>query len=250
MKKLFTLGLAAALAPAASADTLYGIYVGGGNWKSSFSGDVADAGASISVSELNLDELSSPMFWVHLEHPIPLLPNLRLMRTDSATSAMSTTTRQIQFGGVSIAAEVDVLTEMDVSHTDATLYYELLDNWVSLDLGLTARYFDGYVDVQSELTEPARSELKGVLPMAYVNAQVELPFSNVQLGAYANGVKYDGDGIVDIAAYAGYYFDVTPLLDIGFNLGYRRMDIDAKNFDELYADITADGAYAELFIHF
>ena len=176
----------ALLAPAAGADII-GVYAGAGYWQTSFSGEVGEDGALASVDELNLRKVGSNMIWAHIEHPLPVLPNLRLMHSQIDTQARSTTASRIRLGGIDIDAELQVLTQMDISHTDATLYYELLDNWLNLDLGITARYLDGYVDIQSEFTAPARSEIKGVLPMLYLNAQFAVPFANLTFGLIGIG---------------------------------------------------------------
>jgi hypothetical protein len=39
-------------------------------------------------------------------------------------------------------------------------------------------------------------------------------------------------------------------LDLGFDLGYRQMNLTVEELDDFNADLTTDGPYASLFVHF
>lgn len=245
------LALALTMSPAVTfADTLLGLYAGAGQWYINLEGDVGQNGSTTTLDDLGFENETSNVFWIMLEHPVPILPNLRVMHSSISATEASTTSQRFTIGGIIIDAQVNVLTDMDLSHTDATFYYELLDNWVTFDLGVTARQMEGFVNVQSEVTSTARAELEGVLPMAYLNLQLDFPYSGWSIGATGNGVSYRGDNVTDFAARLGYSFEVTPLMDIGINIGYRVLTLQAEEFDDLYADATLSGAFAELQIHF
>lgn len=235
----------------ASADTILGLYAGVNQWHITLEGDVSDGGTPLNLDELGVEDETGTVFWANFEHPIPIIPNLRVMRSQIETQARSIAKRELVFGAARISADVEVFTDMDLSHTDATLYYEILDNWVSVDVGVTGRMFDGYADVRSEIEgQEGRVGLSGVIPMLYLNAQVDFPFSGWNIGAQGNAISYRGDHITDLAAKVGYEFPLTLLLDIGVNLGYRVMSLDTDSIDELFADATLSGAYVELQIHF
>lgn len=253
MKKAL-LALIISAAPAvATADTILGLYVGAGQWQTNFSGDIGENGRTASLSDLGFDKESTNIIWGKFEHPVPLIPNIKLVHSRIVADAYSTTSEEFSLGGTTIEAEVDVLTEVDLTHTDATLYYELLDNWVALDAGVTVRQFAGYVQVQTpndETFSPTRSDLEGIIPLAYLSAEFHLPFSGWLVGVNGNAIKYRGDGITDVSAHVGYYFDAAPMLDVGFSVGYRNMSLKLEEMDDLYADGTLSGPYAELLIHF
>lgn len=235
----------------ASADTILGLYAGAGQWYLTLNGEVSDGGSTVDLAELGIDDETSTELWAHFEHPIPLIPNIRLMHTTIKVNERSTAQREFSFGDANFEITLPILTDMDLSHTDATLYYEILDNWLTFDVGLTARYFDGYVDIQPELQGQGNSvALSGVVPMLYLNAQLDLPFTGWNVGAYGNAASYRGDRITDFAAKVGYEFELTPLLDIGVNLGYRLMSLKTEEIDDLMADAELSGMYAELQVHF
>lgn len=247
-KTLLALSLLA-IPSLASADTILGLYAGVNQWYLTLDGEVSDGGSSINLSELGIKDETSTALWLNFEHPIPLIPNLRLMHSAIQTQERTTVNRDIRFGNAQFSADVEVHTDMDLSHTDATLYYEILDNWLSLDVGVTARLFDGYMEVKSEF-EKGRAQLSGVVPMLYLNGQIDLPFSGWSIGAYGNTISYRGDHITDLAAKVGYDFELVPLLDIGVNVGYRVMSLKTEEIDDLFADAKLSGLYAELQIHF
>ena len=249
MKKLLSATCLAALAPLAQADTILGIYAGIGLWQADYGGDTGVE--SVDLDELGLDDENNNFFYVALEHPIPLLPNIRLQRTAIDSRESATLTRNFTLDDVTFSATDTVVTDLDLSHTDAVLYYEVLDNWVSLDLGLTLRAFDGEATVQSQTTTALREtvDLDAVLPMLYARAQFDLPFTGFSVGADANLITYDGHTLSDASAKIAYAFDAT-VIDLGVELGYRRMALELDDLDDLNADLTLDGPYAAVTLHF
>jgi outer membrane protein len=249
MKKIILAMLCAGASPLAWSDVL-GLQAGVGQWYINLDGDVGQNGSTTTLSDLGFKNETSNVLWVALEHPIPLIPNIKVMHSSISAIEKSTTTQRFTIGGIQFDAEIDVLTDMDLSHTDATFYYELLDNWVTFDIGITARHMEGFVEVQNEFPVTARAELEGVLPMGYVNLQLDFPGSGFSIGATGNAISYRGDKLVDVSGRIGYTFEVTPLMDIGVNVGYRSFRILAEEFDELYADATISGSFAEVIVRF
>ena len=248
-KTLIALSLAA-LSGGASADTILGLYAGAGSWMASYDGD---AGAeSVDLDELNLDDTDNLFFYVALEHPVPLIPNIRLAHTDVQVEGEGELNTTFTLDEQEFMAGADVYTDLDMTHTDATLYYELLDNWVTLDVGLTARSFDGYVQIAGEengVPVSERVELSEVIPLVYGNARIDLPLTGWHIAAAGNFVSYSGDSFSDLDAKIGYMSNGL-VLDFGIDLGYRRMNLDVTDSDDLQADLTIAGPYLATSVHF
>jgi outer membrane protein len=184
--------------------------------------------------------------YLAIEHPLPVLPNVRATWTEVTTDGFDTIGSSISFAGASFAAGTDVATDMDLSQGDLTLYYELLDNWVSVDAGLSLRYFDGFMELSGGGDE-GRAEFHGALPLVYGRARFELPFTGGWIGAEVQGIAYDGNDLVDANAQLGW---VSPV-GVGFEAGWRVYRIELDEFDEF--DTTAlmiSGPYAALNLHF
>lgn len=247
-KKLLAAGLAVVGSAAVSADTI-GFRVEASAWKQSYDGSVQSGLQSVDLeNQLGFDDETNNMFTVYLEHPIPMLPNVALSRTELDTSAsnMIGLADGFIFDGELYVNE-QISTDFDLSHTDATMYYEILDNWVSLDLGLTVRQFDEGITIRSA-GKQSKLDIDATLPMLYVAAKFELPLSGLYAFASANGISYKDSSIIDYRAAIGYE---TPI-GLGLEAGLRSFDLDYEDEDDSteQADFTIDGIYTSLFYHF
>lgn len=241
MRQILTssLLLASLYSASASADFL-GLYVGGGSWNHDPSGDFSstDAGSTnIDVaSTLGLSDESETYLWMAFEHPIPVLPNVRLEKTSLSHTGNGNTT--VNYNGATISGSY--ASEMTLDSTDIVLYYRLLDNWVNFDLGLNVRKIDGEFTVGSESVSVSES-----VPMLYLAAQFDLPFTGFSVGADYNVVSYDGSSYSDMRLRGIY--ETGPL---GIELGLRTTTLELDNVDNIDAKIDFDGVMIGAFLHF
>ena len=247
----------ATLSPLAMSDTILGLYLGAGVWQADLEGsatqtDAATASLDINDTFSSVDD-NSNFFYVALEHPVPVLPNIMLQQTDVSVTESGLLRVDVTFDDQVFGANTGVDSTVDFSHLDATLYYEILDNWVTADLGLTFRQFDGELTLVgtsgASAGETATQELDGVLPMLYAKARIDLPLTGFYISATGNFIGYDGHSITDISGAVGYQSDGW-VMDIGLELGLRTFTFELDDLDELDADIDLSGAYAALTIHF
>lgn len=242
---LFTLVCAASL-PAA-ADTVFGVYAGAASWQQEVSGNIASGISDLDVEDdLGLDDDNNNMFYVAIEHPIPTVPNIRVQHADISLGGDNVLSRTIEFNGNAFTVAEQVATDIELTQTDAVLYYELLDNYLTLDLGLAARYVDGYVDVAST-TSSASAEFSGVIPMLYGQVRADLPLTGMWVGIQAQGVAYDGNQLLDANAQVGWESGIG----LGLEVGYRAFQLELEDFDEVdNAEIDVEGVYFGLNYHF
>ncbi|WP_347329549.1 TIGR04219 family outer membrane beta-barrel protein [Marinimicrobium locisalis] len=248
MKKVLLASGLIVAAPFASADFL-GVYAGAGQWQSDYSGQLGDADNDIGVNELGLKESDNNYVYVAFEHPVPLIPNGRIQYTDLSSQQSATVTDTFTLDGETFVPG-DVESDVDLTHIDYTLYYELLDNWVNLDLGLTFRQFDGHVYAEGTangLINEQNVTLDETLPMAYGKAQFDLPLTGFSVGAQGNVVNYDDDSLTDLSVNVSYNF-VDSVLDLGVELGYRQMNLEIN--EDVTADVELKGPYAAVNLHF
>ena len=170
MKKLHILACAAILSvPTVSlADTL-SVSIGGGMWQEDPSGYFrnASAGDTINVDindDLYWKEENQGYLFITFEHFVPLVPNFRVLTTNLDHSGSGTAS--FTLNGETFSGTVSSKGSFD--QTDITAYWEILDNVVSLDLGLTAKLLDFSYSVAST-TPPAQTSgsLSATLPMVY-----------------------------------------------------------------------------------
>jgi len=224
-----------------------GLKVGGGIWDYEISGSIRN-GSVIDVDlkdDLKLQDDQDTYAFVYIEHPVPLIPNVKISRTGLATEGSGTLTADFSYGGVNYSASQSIVTEMVLDHQDVTLYYEILDNYVSLDIGLTGKMFDGEVSITRGGTKTT-SELTGTLPMLYAAVSVELPLSGLTFGVEGNFIGIGDSEITDYIAKVSYETSYA----IGFEAGIRSITVKLDDLDATYSNMEFSGPFANLFIHF
>jgi outer membrane protein len=232
---------------AARANTFVGLQIGVGTWQQSLSGDVASGAEDVDLErDLDLGREWNNLFYAALEHPLPLLPNVRVEHARISADGRNALTREFTFRGETFAVSDDVVSDVSLTQTDLVLYYEVLDNVVSLDLGLAARWVDGEVDIVSATTATS-ADFDGVLPLLYGRARVDLPFTGLWAGAQAMGLAYDGHRLFDAGIQVGW----TSPPGLGVELGWRTLRLKIDDIDDIDgADIDVSGPYAALHFHF
>lgn len=225
-------------APLAQADIL-GLGASVGYWDTDVSGKVASGGNSVDVNdELRLKDDGNTDASIYFEHPVPILPNVRLAYTLIQQSGNGTLTGS--YDGVSSG---NVRSDLELEQLDLTLYYEVLDNWVNLDLGLTVRDFSGELLVQN-VTQSSRTEVDAVLPLGYIAARFDLPLTGAAIGAEGNFIAFDGDSIRDFNVYGQYSISLLQL-----RAGYRQIAVDYEDGSDLF-DVKIDGPFVSAGITF
>lgn len=243
-KSLIAVALAGATIGSAHADIL-GVHLSAYAWYPDIEGSVRSGTVDVDLeNDLGFDDDRYTVMAAAFEHPLPLIPNVMLAHTDMATSASNRLERSFDFEGDIYVAGQDVRSELDLSHTDMTLYYEVLDNWISLDAGLTVRRFSEGVSLASSSTS-ASLDIDQTLPMLYLSARFDLPFSGLYAGADFNGVNYSDNDLVDYRVHLGY----VTAIGLGLELGMRTFDL-AYDDDDEKADVKFQGAYGALVFRF
>lgn len=241
----YSLGaLSLIIASQASADTIFGIYAGAGSWQSEYSGKVGKPAASL--NELGFDDNNNSFYYIALEHPIPLIPNIKLQHNDISSRQTGTPTNDFSLDSVSFLSGTSVTTDFDLSYTDAVLYYEILDNWLNLDLGLTVRKYSGELLAQSPNTVE-RVDVDVTLPLGYARFQFDLPLTGFSAGLEANFINYSGNSVSDYSAKISYTLD--SVLDLGLEVGYKEASMKIDE-DDVNTDIRLKGPYAAVAFHF
>ncbi|MCG8517314.1 MAG: TIGR04219 family outer membrane beta-barrel protein [Pseudomonadales bacterium] len=232
--RILALGALLAAAPLAQADII-GAGASVSYWDAEVAGKAGQKGDLLDVeNDLDLGDNSNTTIALYLEHPVPLLPNVRIAHSSLDQSGDSELTTD--FGG--IGAGVPVTSDLEFEQTDLTLYYEVLDNWVNLDLGITARDFSGELVVtQVGGAISDTTKVDAVVPMGYVAARFDLPFTGASVGAEGNAISFDGDSMYDVNAYGQYEIALVQL-----RLGYREIAVDYEDGSDRF-DIDVSGPF-------
>ncbi len=249
-KTLLAVGVSALMCGSAQADTLLGLYIGGQVWANEASGSFSEGNVDQAVFEFNDENQGS--FYVAFEHPIPLIPNIKIASTTLDTVGGTELSSSFTFDDEIFTANSTLETTLDASFVDYTLYYEVLDNdLLTFDFGITARDLDASINVveaQSKLQGDVGAS--GIIPMAYVNTIIGLPFTGLNIFAEANFISYDDQTVYDAQVGISYAILDNIAVDFDVTLGYRTMKMELNDLDNFYSDLTYDGFFAGAIVHF
>ena len=153
----------------------------------------------------------------YLEHPIPLVPNIRLDYTSDVT-----------FSGSN--------NNVALKQMDITPYYEILDNIVDLDIGITAKTISGKTKGTTEET------FNAVIPMGYVAAAVMLPGTGLSVDGSVKYIALNSDSLTDARVKASW--DIVAGLQVHAGYRYESLKLD-KRFD-ITTNATFKGPFVGL----
>lgn len=232
-----------------SADTI-GFTIGAAIWNHAPSGNLAYS-ESGTATEIDLDETldlsteAEGFFWLAIEHPVPLLPNIKLQHSSINSEGSNTISQNVRFGDTTYTLGDDLDSEISLSQSDFTLYYEVLDNIFSLDLGMNVKVIDADLSISSTTSQESTS-LELYVPMLYAAVKFDLPLSGVYLGGSGSVIGYSGNSYSDYLLNIGYESDIG----LGVEGGYRSQKIELDEIEDISADFQFSGAYLGMFYHF
>lgn len=213
-KQLLTLCLPVVLACSsfsANAAMILGFDAGVYVWQSSTTG-TADG-----VDTAGMEGDNNVAYFA-FEHPIPFVPNVKLQTTDMSAA----------LGANSV----------DLSHTDSTIYYEILDNFVSVDIGLTSRAFDGAYDVGTGV-----QAMTDTTTLLYASAEVIVPVTGLSFGMEVQkDFGLDDNTIDDIKIRVRYEI----LGSMGLELGQRTVTMTLNESIPNTSSLEFSGTYLAL----
>ncbi|MBV5320452.1 MAG: TIGR04219 family outer membrane beta-barrel protein [Sulfuricurvum sp.] len=203
----------------ASASTLLGFGIEADYYSPEAKGDFRYTDNSVtSATHFNGDNDSQYQVGLYLEHPVPMLPNLR-----------ADFTPETSFTGTDSIAGTNTVK---FSQIDTTLYYELLDNVVDLDIGLTGKY------VKGDVSGTVNQRFNVIIPMVYVAVGVKIPALPVRLDADLKYVGYSGNSVSDMRIKAAW--NVFAGLEAVAGYRYESLKLDEN---DIYSTLKIQGPF-------
>lgn len=229
----------------AQADTVLGIYADANYWSYNGSLDVSQDNNDVNY---DFGNNSTAAIGVALEHMVPFLPNVSVRH---AGLDVEKTNNVTNFKVDGKTYNGDTTLALDLTHTDVFAYYEILDNVVSLDVGIGAKILQGDAKVTSkDLSLKSSEDLSVTVPMLYASAGGNLPLTGLSAKANVAGLAIQGNRIIDAQAEVKYNIIDLPLFDLGAKAGYRLLDVKIE--DVLKTDFSGNfkGPYVGVEAHF
>lgn len=236
------------LAMPVQADVI-GFSIGASYWAPELSGSFSSTGdTDVDISDdLGVDDPSESSVVISLEHPVPFLPNIKYQGVGLDSSGRETLSSNVTFEGQTYSAGETVRTSLDLSHDDIVLYYEVLDNWINLDIGVDIKSFDGEVSmVGSTNTVTSSIDVDETVPLLYLSAKFDLPFTGYYVGVDISNISAGDSSVEDTTIRLGFESDIG----FGIEGGVRQFSLELDDVDNLDTDLEYDGAFINGFFHF
>ncbi|UZE97614.1 TIGR04219 family outer membrane beta-barrel protein [Alkalimarinus alittae] len=243
----FSVIAASLLSTTANADVL-GMSASLSYWSPDTSGTIQSGGGKIDVDkDLGLGRDDSAIFTAVFDHPVPIIPNFRFQYSDMDQVVYSVS--NFDFKGETYDGRIQ--TSLDLTNYDFTLYYEVLDNWVNLDVGLTAKVFDGLLLLREQDPDPitgkyssSKTDIDDIIPMLYGSAVFELPITSLSVGVEGSAISIEDDTVYDLLAKVRYRASF-----FGVEAGYRAMGVKTE-VSSIKVDARSDGPYVSAMLIF
>lgn len=227
-----------------SADTI-GFRAGGGIWDHDPGGSIRYQGTNASLdNDLNLQDDKEGYFFVQIEHPTPLLPNVRIQSTRLKNTGTGSVSTSFTFGGTVYTASTNITSEITLDHTDYTFYWQPLDNFVALDIGINIKAIDGKGTVTDGTTLETNS-FDGYIPMLHAAVGFE-PMDSLEFRLEVNALSAGGNSVTDTTAKVTYTTDFM----LGIEAGIRKISIELDDVDEVFANMDFDGPFMGVYLNF
>ena len=256
MKKLL---LASLLTSAALYADMSGGEISVGMYSHSPSGYASYTGLGLGTSA----DLEDTLHWqsneniflkTYLEHPAPMFPNVKLAYTQLSHEGQGEV-GDFTWGGIHIPSLGTIENSLDISKYDLTLYYELLDNWVETDVGLTLGYIDGNIAVTAlagwdpmlSVSHTESTDFSLFMPTLYGKVRLNVPNTDLNLQFEGDVFSYSDTTYYNYELSARYTFS----MGLGIEAGYKAQHLDSNDLaDGLVVDMDFDGPYAAVVLDF
>lgn len=219
------------------------ISVGGGAWNDLANGHFQHTNdPAVDVNDnLFWGNESQGYLFATFEHFVPLIPNFRLMYTSINHTGSGNTS--FTFDGQTYAGNVS--NDFDIQTTDLTAYYEVLDNIVSLDIGLTIRQLKVDYTISDDSGNATTDTIDETLPMLYALVGAS-PYPGLIISGELSYIAFDGSSMSDFIAKIAYTTDFF----IGFEGGYRKQNFEFYDVSDTNSNLNFDGVFVGAYLKF
>lgn len=182
---------------------------------------------------------------ISIEHPLPGIPNLKYQGFELNSSGSSVTSSNLTFNRQTYATGSSISSTLDLSHNDIVLYYEVLDNWVNLDLGLDFKMFDGRVSIDDELGSNS-VDVNETIPLLYISARFDLPLTGMYVGANLQTLNIGDSSAQDSTLLVGYETNTG----LGVEGGFKTFNLELDDAGDLDTNLEYEGIFLNGYFRF
>ena len=212
-------------------------------------------------NDAHMEDRTNPWAKFKFEHPIPIIPNIKLAYMPMKFDGSGVLTRDIRWGNYTYKANADYNLSVKLNRVDTTLYYNLpfiniaTAGKLDVELGLNVRtiMFDGKLNGTDKTKNQKVSESKSItlpIPMGHLAAQIK-PINQVSLLGEINYINYNKNKYYDYTAglrlnsHGLISTPLKPFVEVGYR--YEKLKLDEK---DVKSDLKIKGGYALVGVRF
>lgn len=242
-KSILSIVAASALFTSAANADFLGVEVGGATWMPEMTGDFKYGGSTMDLEDdLGYgDDESSTYYWLSFEHPVPVIPNVKIIQTNLEMDS-NVVSSSVTFNSTSYSTNAPA--EMTLNQTDYILYYELSEGliipFVHLDAGIAIKNLEGELTISSDT-----KDFSVPVPMGYGKIKLStsaLPFFPFDLEYETLRLSIGDNSFEDTKFGLVYNVELAAGFDVGAVAGVRKesLEIDESG---VTANIDIEGYY-------
>ena len=228
----------------ANADFL-SVSVGGGTWSETPTGNIQKTNDPANVDlerDFFWEKESQGYFFASFEHFVPLVPNVKIVGTKMDHAGSGNVTIPFIFDGNTFTGNVS--NTFSIETKDLVAYYEVLDNIVSLDIGLNIRDLSIDYTISSASVTVTDSVSKTV-PMLYAMVGAS-PLPDLIFSAEMSYIGFSGSNMTDVIAKVAY----TTSFFLGIEAGYRSHSYKLDDVSSTDAKLDFSGPFVGAYLKF
>ena len=209
-------------------------------------------------NEARLGDKTQPWARLKFEHPVPIIPNIKLAYMPVNFEGSGTLTIDKPFGDYTFKADTDFNLSVELDRVDATLYYNLpfiktaTAGKLDVEFGLNVRtiMFGATLSgttVDNEIVSESAS-ITFPIPMGHLAVEIR-PINLVSLVGELNYIGYKNNAYYDYVAGLRLSPPVRTTLKPFVEVGYRheKFKIDER---DVKADLNIKGLYGLVGVKF
>jgi outer membrane protein len=244
LKKIVSV-LVLSLPCTAMADVLYGVYIEAGGRQATTVTDLS-YGSDTNYFSMDSVDHSNQFISVRIEHLVPVIPNFRVAREEYSLSSR-VASQGFTFNDKTYANEFS--SNVSMVESTATVYYEILDNWISLDVGFSVKNIHLGADFSDD-GGGAGESIDLYVPAVYLNAEFAVPVTGLIVGVTVEGLQIQDQEYSVLDAYVGYEFLNLTLVDFTFKIGVQKKTFTIDDVSSFDLNLDQESVYASLQVHF
>jgi hypothetical protein len=214
-------------------------------------------------NDAHFGDKTKPWAKFKFEHPIPIIPNIKLAYMPMKFDGSGVLTRDIRWGNYTYKVNADYNLSVKLDRFDTTLYYNLpfintaTAGKLDVELGLNVRtiMFDGKLNGTAKVGAGSQkvSESKSItlpIPMGHLAAEIK-PINQVSLLGEFNYISYNKNTYYDYTAglrlnsHGLISTPLKPFIEVGYR--YEKLKLDEK---DVKSDLKIKGGYALVGVRF